>query len=73
MLLVCFGHVIVEHHIDSLNVNTTPNQVCGHKQPLGTLLEGAAAGRNQLRFTSGVGTNRRRKLQLCQKYMLTTC
>ena len=48
MLLVCFGHVVIEHHIDSLNVNATPNQICGHKQPLGALLEGAAAGRNQL-------------------------
>ena len=48
MLLICLRHVIVEYHIDSLNVNATPNEICGHKQPLGALLEGAAAGRNQL-------------------------
>ena len=73
MLLVCFGHVIVKHHIDSLNVNATPNQICGHKQPLGALLEGAAAGRNQLSFVSGIGINGQQKLQLCQNNVLTTC
>ena len=73
MLLVCFGHVIVKHHIDSLNVNATPNQICGYKQPLGALLEGAAAGRNQLSLDSGIGTNGRRKLQTWHNRMLTTC
>ena len=28
MLLVCLGHIIVENYIDSLNVDTTPNQIC---------------------------------------------
>jgi len=73
MLLVCFGHIVVEHHIDSLNVNATPNQICGHKQPLGALLEGAAAGGNQLRLMSDIGTNGHRKLQLCSNHVLTTC
>ena len=73
MLLVCLGHVIVEHHIDSFNVNATPNQICGHKQPLGALLESAAAGRDRLSLVRGIGTNGRRKLQICQNHMLTTC
>lgn len=28
MLLVRLRHIIVENYIDSLNVDTTPNQIC---------------------------------------------
>ena len=42
MLDVCLRHVIVEHHVDALNVNSSPYQVSGHQQSLYTPLECAA-------------------------------
>ena len=47
MDLICLRHVIVEDNIDSLDVNTTPNQVSGHQQSLSSLLEGAATAQRQ--------------------------
>lgn len=32
------GHVIVEHDINSLDIHTTPKQVCGHQNSLAEIL-----------------------------------
>lgn len=42
MLDVCLRHVIVEHHIDALNVDSSPYQISGDQQSLHTPLECAA-------------------------------
>lgn len=42
MLDICLGHVIVEHHIDALNINSSPYQVSGDQQSLHTPLKCAA-------------------------------
>lgn len=32
-------HVIIDDNVDTLNVNSPTNQICGHKNPLVPLLE----------------------------------
>lgn len=39
MLLVCDRHVIVDHNVDTLNVNATAHQVGGNQDALLALLE----------------------------------